>query len=167
VLVVPVVALGLAWWLRSARGFSYQVIATHPALAARMGLTDVRAVMTTMLFSGAVAGLAGWLQVAGVAQTLYPTAAGGLGFAGVLVALLGRLKPLGILVAAIFFGALENGADGLQAGTGVPSAIAIVIEGLVLLVAALTFAGQARRRNASGPAARSASVAPRLEGAQP
>jgi simple sugar transport system permease protein len=134
-----------------------------------MGLTNARAVITTMLFSGAVAGLAGWLQVTGVAQILYPTVAGGLGFAGVLVALLGRLRPLGILVAAIFFGALENGADGLQAGTGVPSAIAIVIEGLVLLVAALTFAGQAKKRAAASapPAESAAAVTPRLEGAQP
>ena len=168
VLLVPVVALALAWWLRSARGVSYQVIATHPALAARMGLTNARAVITTMLFSGAIAGLAGWLQVAGVAQILYPTVAGGLGFAGVLVALLGRLRPLGILVAAIFFGALENGADGLQAGTGVPSAIAIVIEGLVLLVAALAFAGQAKKRAAAAtPSGEPVVIAPSLEGVRP
>ena len=88
----------LGWWLRSPRGMSYHIIATHVGLASRMGLTTARAVMTTMLVSGAVAGLVGWLQVAGVAGTLYPTVAGGLGFTGVLVALLGRLGPLGILV---------------------------------------------------------------------
>jgi len=141
---VPVFALALAWWLKSPRGMSYYIIATHVGLASRMGLTTARAVMTTMLVSGAVAGLVGWLQVAGVAGTLYPTAAGGLGFTGVLVALLGRLGPLGILVAALFFGVLKTGADGLQAGTGVPSSIATVIEGLVLFVAALAFAAPSR-----------------------
>jgi ABC-type uncharacterized transport system permease subunit len=143
-LFVPVLALALGWWLKSPRGMSYHIIATHIGLASRMGLTPARAVMSTMLVSGAVAGLAGWLRVAGVAGTLYPTVAGGLGFTGVLVALLGRLGPLGILVAALFFGILKTGADGLQAGTGVPSSIATVIEGLVLFVAALSFAARLR-----------------------
>ena len=146
VLFVPLFALALGLWQRSARGLSYQVIATHIGLAARMGLSSAHAVMTTMLVSGAVAGLVGWLQVAGVAGTLYPTAAGGLGFTGVLVALLGRLGPVGILVAALFFGVLKTGSDGLQAGTGVPSSISTVIEGLVLLVAALSFAAPVRHR---------------------
>jgi general nucleoside transport system permease protein len=150
-LFVPLFALALGWWLRSARGLSYHVIATHIGLARRMGLTTARAVMTTMLVSGAVAGLVGWLQVAGVAGTLYPTAAGGLGFTGVLVALLGRLGPVGIVIAALFFGILNTGANGLQAGTGVPSSIATVIEGLVLFVAAISFAAPRRR-----PAAASA-----------
>jgi simple sugar transport system permease protein len=168
VLFVPLAVLVLAWWLRSARGVAYKVIATHPGLAARMGLPLPRAVITTMLVAGGVAGLAGWLQVAGVAGTLYPTVAGGLGFAGVLVALLGRLNPVGILVAALFFGALENGADGLQAGTGVPSSIAIVVEGMVLLVAALAFAGQMRKAVKAVPSPVPDPVAAqRLEGIQP
>jgi general nucleoside transport system permease protein len=144
-LFVPLCAIGLSWWLRSAHGLSYRVIATHIRLASRMGLTTKRAVMTTMLVSGAVAGLVGWLQVAGVAGTLYPTAAAGLGFTGVLVALLGRLGSIGIVIAAMFFGILNTGANGLQAGTGVPSSIAAVIEGLVLFVAALSFAAPMRR----------------------
>lgn len=162
---VPLFALVLGWWLRSARGLSYQVIATHVGLASRMGLTPARAVMTTMLVSGGVAGLAGWLQVAGVAGTLYPTAAGGLGFTGVLVALLGRLRPIGILIAALFFGILKTGADGLQAGTGVPSSISIVIEGLVLFVAALSFAASSRRTTPAEPKPVDgrATVEPRLQ----
>lgn len=150
-LFVLIIALALGWWLRSARGLSYYVIATHVGLASRMGLTSARAVMSTMLFSGAVAGIAGWLQVAGVAGTLYPTVASGLGFTGVLVALLGRLRPIGILIAALFFGVLKTGADGLQAGTGVPSSIATVIEGLVLFVAALSFAAPTLRSGKARP----------------
>jgi simple sugar transport system permease protein len=158
---LPVLALGLAWWLRTPSGLRYRIIATHPFLAARLGLAGHRAVIATMLFSGAAAGLAGWLQVAGVAGTLYPGVASGLGFTGILVALLGGLRPAGILVAAFFLGALKTGSDGLQAGTGIPSSIAFVIQGLVLLVAALAFAapslGRRRRPSVEGVAERAAS----------
>jgi ABC-type uncharacterized transport system permease subunit len=143
--LVPAVGLALAWWLRSPRGLTYRIIATHPLLAWRLGLSSKRAVVVTMTFSGATAGLAGWMQVAGVAGILYPTVAGGLGFTGIMVALLGGLRPAGVLIAALFVAALKTGSDGLQAGTGVPSSIAFVIEGLVLLVTALAFARTARK----------------------
>jgi simple sugar transport system permease protein len=141
----PVAALALAWWLRSPRGLVYDAFATRPALAARLGLAEPRAVMTTMLVSGAAAGFVGWMQVAGVAGTLYPSVGGGLGFSGILVAMLGGLRPLGILAMALVLGALTTGADGLQTGTGVPASLSIVVQGMLLLVAALAFNGRARR----------------------
>ncbi|MEY4371652.1 MAG: hypothetical protein RL219_421 [Actinomycetota bacterium] len=145
IILVPFLALGLAWWVRSGRGLAHDVYSTLPGLGARMGVRDSSAVLGTMVVSGACAGLAGWLQVAGVQGTLYPSVAGGLGFIGVLVALLGGLKPMGIIVAAFFFGALSTGADGVQAGTGVPASLAIVLQGGILLAAGLLFAARARR----------------------
>jgi ABC-type uncharacterized transport system permease subunit len=140
----PLAALLLGWWLRSPRGLIYDTFASRPALAARLGLAEPRAVMTTMLVAGAAAGFTGWMQVAGVAGTLYPSVGGGLGFSGILVAMLGALRPLGILAMALVLGALTTGADGLQTGTSVPSSLSIVIQGLLLLVAALAFNGRAR-----------------------
>lgn len=151
VLLVPLAALGLAWWVRSARGLAFDLFGTHAKLAARLGVSEMRAVLGPMLVAGAAAGLAGWLQVAGLQGTLYPSVAGGLGFAGVLVALLGGLTPLGILGAALVFCALATGGDGLQTGTGVPASIAVVLQGLLLLLAALAFA--LRQRRARAPAA--------------
>lgn len=110
-----------------------------------MGVQERSAVLGTMVVSGACAGVAGWLQVAGVQGTLYPSVAGGLGFIGVLVALLGGLRPAGIVIAAFFFGALATGADGVQAGTGVPASLATVLQGGILLAAGLLFAARARR----------------------
>lgn len=144
VLAAPIAAVLLAWWLRSPRGLVYDAFASRPGLAARLGLAEPRAVMTTMLISGAAAGLVGWMQVAGVAGTLYPSVGGGLGFSGILVAMLGGLRPLGILAMALALGALTTGADGLQTGTGVPASLSIVVQGLLLLVAALAFNGRAR-----------------------
>ncbi len=135
----------LAWWVRSARGFGHDLFATHAGLAARMGVSEPGAVIGTMLTAGAAAGIAGWLQVAGLQGTLYASVAGGLGFAGVLVAFLGNLRPLGIVAAALFFGALTTGAEGMQVGTGVPASIATVFQGLILLAATLIVA--ARRRD--------------------
>jgi simple sugar transport system permease protein len=144
IIAVPIAAALLAWWQRSPRGFVYDVFATRPMLAARLGLTAPRVVLITMLLAGASAGLAGWMQVAGLTGTLYPSVGGGLGFTGILVAMLGGLRPLGILAVAFVLGALTTGADGLQTGTGVPSSLSIVIQGLLLLVAALAFAGGSR-----------------------
>jgi ABC-type uncharacterized transport system permease subunit len=158
-IAVPVAALMLAWWLRSPGGLVYQIFASRPGLAARLGLGKTRAVVSTMLVSGAAAGCAGWLQVAGLTGTLYPSVGGGLGFSGILVAMLGGLRPLGIVASALALGALTTGAQGLQTGTGVPASLSVVIQGVLLLVAALAF----RRR---APEVRDEpEAAPRLGGA--
>ena len=110
-------------------------------LASRLGLTPTRAVLSTMLVSGAAAGLAGWMQVAGVTQRLEPDISGGIGFAGLAVAVLGRGNPIGILVAAIVYSSLGTGASGVQIATGtVPSSIGTITQGVLLLAAALVLA---------------------------
>jgi general nucleoside transport system permease protein len=145
IVLVPVAALLLAYWVRSVSGLAYDVFATRPLLAARMGVVEARAVIGTMLVAGAAAGIAGWVQVAGLEGTLYPSVAGGLGFTGVLVALLGGLAPLGIVTAAFVLAALTTGSNGLQMGTGIPASIAIVLQGILLLGAGLLFALRQRR----------------------
>lgn len=155
VLAAPAAALLLAWWLRTPRGLVYEMLVSHRGLAARLGVKNSRAVMATMLVSGAAAGLVGWMQVAGLTGTLYPSVGGGLGFTGVLAAMLGGLRPLGVLLTALVLGALATGADGLQMGTGVPASLSVVIQGLLLLVAALAF-----RRRAAPPLAINDSPAP-------
>jgi general nucleoside transport system permease protein len=144
-LAVILGAVALAYWIRSVRGLGYDVFATHRDMAARMGVSESTAVMSTMLVGGAAAGLAGWLQVAGLQGTLYPSVAGGLGFTGVLVALLGGLSPLGILTASLVMAVLATGSNGLQTETGVPASIAVIVQSLLLLGAALVFAARQRR----------------------
>src|SRR5262249_25868647 len=151
VVVVVVAAVATAWWVRSARGFAVDVYGTHPALAARMGIRPAGAVVSTMLIAGAAAGLAGWMPVAGVQGRLSPSVAGGLGFTGLVVALLGRLRPAGVLVVALLFGVLATGVEGLQAGVGVPASLATVLQALLLGGVALSAAvSHARLRQAPG-----------------
>ena len=148
-LAVIVGAGALAYWINSTRGLGYDVFATHRTLAARMGVHEDTAIVSTMLVSGAAAGLAGWIQVAGLQGILYPSVAGGLGFTGVLVALLGGLRPIGIVAAAFVMAVLTTGSNGLQTDTGVPASIAVVAQGLVLLGAALVFAARQRKMRAA------------------
>jgi simple sugar transport system permease protein len=119
--------------------------------------------MTTMLAAGAASGFVGWLQVTGLTGTLYPSVGGGLGFSGILVAMLGGLRPLGVLAAAPALGALTTGAQGLQTGTGVPASISVVAQGLLLIVAAVLFRrsqeSQVAERDSSPVAIESASAA--------
>jgi len=149
VVVVLIAAAAVAWWIRSPRGFAYDVYATHPAMAARMGVRPVAAILSTMLVGGAAAGLAGWMQVAGVQGRLYPSVAGGLGFTGLVVALLGGLRPVGVVAVALLFGVLATGAEGLQAGSGVPAPLATVLQALLLGGVALSAAANYRRSRQS------------------
>jgi ABC-type uncharacterized transport system permease subunit len=142
-------AVALAYWIRSVRGLGYDIFSTHRDLAARMGVREGTAVIGTMLVSGAAAGLAGWIQVAGLQGILYPSVAGGLGFTGVLVALLGGLGPLGIVIASLVMAVLTTGSNGLQTDTGVPASIAVIAQGVLLLGAALVFAARQRRARAA------------------
>lgn len=151
ILAVPLGAIALAYWNRSVRGLGYDIFSTHRDLAARMGIRESTAVIGTMLVSGAAAGLAGWVQVAGLQGILYPSVAGGLGFTGVLVALLGGLGPLGIVIASLVMAVLITGSNGLQTDTGVPASIAVIVQGVLLLGAALVFAARQRRARAAAP----------------
>jgi general nucleoside transport system permease protein len=149
-IVVLVAAGGLGWWIRSTRGFAFDVYGARPALARRIGVADSRAIIGTMLVAGAAAGVAAWVQVAGVQGRLYTSVTGGIGFSGVLIAVLGALAPLGILAASLLFALLATGADGIQAATGTPASIATVIQGVLLLGAAIAIGMQRSRRLGTG-----------------
>src|ERR1019366_2397168 len=109
---IGVILVVATWWRSTRSAFLIDVFGQRPVLAARLGLTPARAVLATMLVSGATAGLAGWMQVAGVTQRLEPDVSGGIGFAGLAVAVLGRGNPIGIAVASVLYASLGTGASG-------------------------------------------------------
>lgn len=86
---------------------------------------------------GGCAGLAGGVEVLGVSHRLYEQFSPGYGYMAVAVALLARQHPLGVIPAAVAFGALEVGAAGLQRAVGVSAGLAGVIEALVMLAVIL------------------------------
>jgi simple sugar transport system permease protein len=153
ILLVIVIAVVFFLWRRSAASTRLTVFATRPKLALRLGATRSRTIYSTMLVSGLGAGVVGWIQVAGVNDRLLNSVTGGVGFSGLAVALLGGLAPIGILLAALFFSALTAGAAGMQSATGtVPSSIAEVIKGVLLIGVACIAAYQRKAVAALAPA---------------
>jgi len=128
---------GGVWWaLRTtAAGFRVRVIGANPDAARSAALIDVgRSTLRVFLLSGALAGLAGAIEVTGVTYSLYENISPGYGYTAIAVALVGALNPLLTAVSGVFFGALEAGAAAMQRDAGVPSVTATVAEASIILV---------------------------------
>jgi general nucleoside transport system permease protein len=119
---------------RSLIGYRLRLFSVNPTLAKRAGVDAKAYILWLMTFGGAGAGLAGWMQVAAIDHRLYPTVASPIGYAGLFVALLGALHPLGCVIAAFFLGALLYGGAALQVGAGVSPEIIQVFLGLILFI---------------------------------
>ena len=149
-----VLALGGAaalWYVfaRTVYGFRLRVVGAGPRAAEISGRIDAgRTVASALLASGAIAGLAGGVEVSGVSYALFQNLSPGYGFTAIAVALLARLHPAGVVAAGILFGALEAGAGAMQRDAGVPSVAVYVVEAVVILVVILGEA--ARRRPGAG-----------------
>jgi simple sugar transport system permease protein len=146
-LLAVVVAVALHAYLgRTAGGFRVRVLGANAAAAAAAGLVNTGRLSTRVfLASGALAGLAGAVQVAGVTRALYDNLSPGYGFTAIAVALLAGLHPLGILLSGTFLGGLSAGAASMQRDAGVPAVLVSVLEAAVILSVVVWRAHQARR----------------------
>jgi simple sugar transport system permease protein len=136
-LLALVVALGVSWLLfRSIRGFEFRAVGLNPGAARYAGMNIGRTMVLTMVICGGLAGLAGTTQVLGPSRTLTPGFSPGWGFDGIAVALIGGSRPLGVVLAAFLFGALRAGATPMQAATGIPIDLVVVIQALVIMFVA-------------------------------
>ena len=115
-------------------GFALRVVGANPEAARVAGLNVGRTRLTTMLWSGALCGLAGAVELSGVVGTLYENYAPGYGFTAVAVALLGRLSPYGIIASALFFGALSAGSGSMERTAGISANLSYVLQAVTLLV---------------------------------
>ena len=106
---------------------------TNPTAARFGGVNDRFVMFAAMALSGALAGLAGASEVSGIHQRLQDNFAPGFGVAAIAVALLARLNPLAVPLAALLFGVLHVGSGVLQRESGIPIPIVWIIEGVVIL----------------------------------
>jgi simple sugar transport system permease protein len=133
--VIAVVLALLIWWLmKSTRwGYEIRVIGDSQTAARYAGMRVARNVIAVLLVSGALAGLAGAIEVSGVNYALQPTALQtGVGFTGIVVAAMARLHPLMVVPVAVLLAGLISSGTSLQQ-MGVPIDIVLLLQGLVLL----------------------------------
>lgn len=134
--LIAVLACCVTWWLirYTAAGFRLRVVGANPHAARSAGRIDVeRVTMRAFLASGAIAGLAGAIEVCGVTYALYENISPGYGYTAIAVALLARLNAAAVVVTGIAFGALEAGGTAMQRDAGVPSVVVSIIEAGIIL----------------------------------
>ncbi|HZP84584.1 MAG TPA: ABC transporter permease [Chthonomonadaceae bacterium] len=128
-------AAGVAFLIhRTALGFEIRAVGVGMEAARATGVPVARVMVIAMALSGALAGVAGAVEVMGVHHRYVQGVAGNYGFDGIAVALLGGLNGGGAVLSALFFGALSNGATGMQAQTDVPDSISVIVQAVVILL---------------------------------
>jgi simple sugar transport system permease protein len=156
-LVALAAAAAVAWLLsRTTLGFELRTVGANQNAARAAGMNPERTWVRVMLICGGLAGLAGASVVLGTDFALTPQIYGTYGIDAITVALLGRAKPGGVVLAALLYGSLNAGSVTMQAATQIPVDIATVIQALIVLfVAAPPFVREvfhlrARRAGADG-----------------
>ena len=127
--IVLVLAVVMA---RTLKGFEIRVLGESPRAGAFGGFSAKRMTIFAFAVSGALAGLAGIMEVASVIGKLQPVISPGYGFTAIIVAFLGRLNPLGILVAGFLIALTYLGGEAIQSGLQVSSKMAQVLQGMLL-----------------------------------
>ena len=131
------IALAVAWlvyWFlfKTKWGFDLRTVGANPHAARYAGMNIVVVTVAAMSISGALAGLAGANEVLGVNHNLAVAFSSGYGFDSIALALLGKSHPLGVVLAALLFGFLRNGAIQMQLSAGIPIDILSVMQAIIL-----------------------------------
>ncbi len=129
-MLVPLVYV-LLW--KTPLGFRLRAVGSRASVAQYAGISVNRVILTAMLISGGMAGLAGIMEVLMIHTRLKGTISGGYGFSAILVALLGRMNSFGVAAASVFFAALIIGAETMHVLTGLPPELADAIQAVIVL----------------------------------
>ncbi|MBN9670603.1 ABC transporter permease [Roseibium aggregatum] len=131
--ITLVIAIVLAVLLaKTLKGFEIRVMGQSPRAGSFAGFSAKGLTLFSFALAGALAGLAGTMEVSGALNQLLPTISPGYGFTAIIVAFLGRLNPLGIIVAGFVLALSYIGGEAVQTALGVSNKIASVIQGLLL-----------------------------------
>ncbi|MFT5193716.1 MAG: ABC-type uncharacterized transport system permease subunit [Cellvibrionaceae bacterium] len=124
----------ITWWylFRTKWGFTLRTVGANPNAARYAGMNITRATVTAMFLSGGLAGLAGANEILALNHRLVVAFSSGIGFDSIALALLGKNHPVGVVLAAILFGTLRNGATQMQLDAGIPIDIISIVQALVL-----------------------------------
>ncbi|MDN5563512.1 MAG: ABC transporter permease [Luteococcus sp.] len=141
--LLALLAAGGVWWLmeRSTVGFRIKAVGANPDAAATAGMSVARTTVVAMTLSGALAGLAGVQAALGPGDFGLPTPlsmglVGSIGFDAITVALLGRSKPFGVVLAGMLFGAMHAGGLAMQSQADTPLTLTTVLQALIVMFVA-------------------------------
>ena len=136
-----IIALGVAWlvyWFlfKTKWGFDLRAVGSNPHAARYAGMVVSLTIILAMVLSGGLAGMAGANEVLGVNHNLAMAFSSGYGWDSIALALLGKSHPLGVVLSALLFGALRNGATNMQLKTDIPIDIISVLQAFILVFVA-------------------------------
>jgi len=131
-IAVAAVALGWLFVRKSFVGYQMRVAGLADGAALYAGFHRKRMVWIGLLSGGAAAGAAGLFEVAGPIGQLLPTVSPGYGYAAIIVAFVGRLHPIGILLASLLMSLLYLGGESAQMELGLPSSVTGIFQGVLL-----------------------------------
>ncbi len=132
IITIIVVVAAAVILKRTIKGFEIRVVGAAPKAARFAGFNANRLAIFTLMVSGALAGLAGIIEVAGPIGRLQPSISPGYGFTAIIVAFLGRLNPIGILIAGLFLALIFIGGEGAQISMKIPLDVTKVFQGILL-----------------------------------
>lgn len=137
-IVVAVIAALVVWFILkyTTLGYENRAVGFNPWASETGGISVQWTTVKALCISGALAGLAGAVEVMGVHHRIFDQFSSGFGFTGIAVALLAKNHPLGVIPAAILFGALSAGAGTMQLEAHVPQKIILIIQALVIFLVA-------------------------------
>lgn len=130
-LAMAILVYVLMW--RTTIGYKIRAVGLNKAASRYAGISVQRFVMLALTLSGGLAGLAGAVELTGITHRVVEGFAVGYGFSGIVVALFGRLHPIGAIPSAFLFGALLVGADKMQRTVQVPAATVTTLQGLIVI----------------------------------
>lgn len=138
-ILIAIVAAIFVYWLlyKTTMGYEIRAVGFNPDASRYAGMSTSGAMVKAMLISGALAGLAGAVQVMGI-QFKFLDLFGfeGFGFDGIAVALVGKNNPFGILATAVLFGTLHRGSQTMQAMAGVPKETIGIVQAIIIFIVA-------------------------------
>ncbi|MEI2776880.1 MAG: ABC transporter permease [Tetrasphaera sp.] len=146
-LLILAVVVGFLYWFvlgKTRFGFDLRATGASETAAVASGVKVKRMVMTSMIASGALAGLVGMPLLFGQDHSYGTTFQAGLGFAGIGIALLGRNNAIGIAFAALLWSYLDTQANGLQIRAGVAPELVYIIQGIILFAVVIAYEGVRR-----------------------
>jgi ABC-type uncharacterized transport system permease subunit len=137
-LFIALAAVVLVWLLLyyTTIGFQLRVVGSNPRAAKYAGIRVPLYTVLALGLSGVLAGLAGGVQLLAFDHHLAEGFSTQYGYTGIVVALLARNNPFGVILAAIFFAGLDTGGQNMQLATGVPKSLTEVLTGLIVFFVA-------------------------------